>query len=923
MKLPFILLGSLLTTVLAASGQVTAFDDDFTGGSTVNSATPVAPTVTSTSYEIIASKTYAPNPPTIASGLQFGIATTGGGGGEAQALFSATPVTLSTAGDYIRLTITFTNINGLLTQRGQFGIGLFNSSGEFPWAGGLNGTADNKGEHTEAALGAAQLWTGYLALTDWTDDNKHSRIFSRLPQTGPDNWNRNQVTAVTGNLSAIYGYSNPREVGVNSASADPNLGMTVGGVYTDVLTFTLQEDGSIQILNDIYENDPTGTLLSTQTANTGTTPLTNSFDAFSIGFRSAGNTTPTTIDISSINVVKFIQSEATCISAAFKNAALMVQGQTNGSVDINIPLNATSGGPLSVNLISTNPAAAFPAGAPGGTLTVTFPQDSPYNTTNIPITVADTGSTFFYLSNATAPACISELASSSEVDVVCGTVSLTPSTLALQTGQSDQFVTVELTTGMNQSGPVSVTINNSDPSVATLQTYTVTFPQGGQDSTNILVNALSAGNTALTLTDLVSSGCGILSTSLVTVACDPITISPATLISLVGQTSQILTVSIPAYANQSGAVTVDLKSLNPSVVVPQGSVGDTLSLTFPAGGTNKLFVSLNVLTPGMATLVLTNNNSAAGCSSLLDNSTVAITVPATNPTTTKTEGFDSEINATANGWVEYFSRDNGENYGFSLTSFAGGSGGEAGGSFVRYTNRNYYADTNIGGLTLNDHMSASGTLAINPPSENAAFTIGFFNTADPAGNRNIMGFGLADGSFPHQRISATVGLSTATFRETFGPSQLFPPEINTWSFTYDPTAGATGNGRLTLTYTANGSEWTVDIDLTAADRLAGANFNAFGMLVRGVSGLDTVNQMGIFMDDLSYTKGSPIVTAPDSIPLHLTADGTHLTLTWGDPEFSLAFSTNVNGPYIKIPEATSPFETNAIGTTGFFRLVWP
>ena len=923
MKLPFILLGSLLTTTFAASGQITAFEDDFTGGSTVNSATPLAPTVTSTSYEIISSKTYTPNPPTIDSGLQFGIATTGGGGGEAQALFSATPVTFSTAGDYIQLTVTFTNISGLLTQRGQFGIGMFNSSGFLPWSGGLNGTADNKSDHNEAAIGAAQNWVGYLALTDWTDDNKHSRIFTRLPQTGPDNWNRNQVTAVPGNLSSIYGYSNPREAGVNSSSAVPNLGMTEGAVYTDVLTLTLQEDGSIQIINDIYEDNPAGTLLSTQTANTGTTPLTNSFDAFSIGFRSAGNTSPTVIDISSIKVVKFIQSEATCISAAFKNAASMVEGQTNGSVDINIPLNATSGGPLSVSLISTNPAAAYPGGAPGGTLTVTFPQDSPYNTTNIPITVASTGSTFFYLSNATASACISDQAFSSPVDVVCGTVSLTPSILALQTGQADQFVTVELTTGMNQSGPVSVTINNSDPSVATLQTYTVTFPQGGQDSTNIIVNALAAGNTTLTLTDLVSSGCGILSTSLVTVACDPITISPATLISLVGQTSQILTVSIPAYANQSGAVTVDLKSLNPSVVVPQGSVGDTLSLTFPAGGTNKLLVSLNVLTPGMATLVLTNNDSAVGCSSLLNNSTVAITVPVTNPTTTKIEGFDSEVSAAANGWVEYLSRDNGENYGFSLTGFAGGSEGEAGGNFIRYTDRSYYADTNIGGLTLNDHISASGTLAINPPSQNAAFTIGFFNTADPAGNRNILGIGLADGSFPHQRISATVGLSTTTFRETFGPSQLFPPEINTWSFIYDPTAGATGSGRLTLTYTANGSEWTAEIDLTAADRMAGANFNAFGMLVRATSGLDTENQMGIYMDDLTYTKGSPIVTIPTSIPLQLTADGTHLTLTWGNPEFSLGFATNVAGPYIKIPEAVSPFETNATGATGFFRLVWP
>lgn len=411
------------SSMVRTSGQVTVFRDDFTHGSTVNATSPVAPTPTSTSYEIIASKNYSPNPPAIQSGLKFGIIPTSGGGGEAQALFAASPVTLITAGDYIQLTVTFANGSGLLTQSGELGVGMFNSTGSLPWGGGLNNAADNKAGHSDAAIGGAQNWNGYLAVTDWTDDSKHSRIATRPAQTGADNWNRNQVTAVPGTFSSIYGYRNPSSTDVNTPSSGPNVALLEGGVYADVLTFTLQPDGSIQILNNIYQGDATGTLLSTQTATSDTTPLTTSFDAFSIGFRSAGNVSATTINVSSIEVVKLIQSESLCISAAFQNAFAMVEGQTNGLVKITIPLNSTSGGPLSVNLVSTNPGVAFPGNVSGGSLTVTFPQNSPYSFSNVPITVVEAGSTFLYLTNASAGACISEEAFSSPITVSSSTYS--------------------------------------------------------------------------------------------------------------------------------------------------------------------------------------------------------------------------------------------------------------------------------------------------------------------------------------------------------------------------------------------------------------------------------------------------------------------------------------------------------------------
>jgi Bacterial Ig domain len=59
------------------------------------------------------------------------------------------------------------------------------------------------------------------------------------------------------------------------------------------------------------------------------------------------------------------------------------------------------------------------------------------------------------------------------------------------------------------------------------------------------------------------------------------------------------------------------------------------------------------------------------------------------------------------------------------------------------------------------------------------------------------------------------------------------------------------------------------------------------------------------------------------IPLNEQISGGNVILTWTNSVFGLQFSTNVAGPYVTIPGATSPY-TNFISTnspTGFFRLV--
>jgi hypothetical protein len=823
MKFRTLAFGFLLTVPLAALSQTTVFDDTLSSGSTINSTNPTPPTATATSYEEIASKSWSPNPPTLASGdLKFGIGSTSGGGDEIQALFTTSPVALQTAGQYIQVTATFTATEGILTTDTQLGMGLYNANQVLPWAGGLNSAANST--TTTAVTGGAQNWVGTFAQIAWqgTGQSMNSDFDNRPAQTNPDN--RNQVTAVSG--SSLYGFSNGSTFSSLSAS---NVNLTAGSQYAEVVTYTLLASGGLQINAAIYAGSPSGTFL-TSIAGTNATPLTTTFDGFSMGFRSKNSGSPTIIDLNSLQIVTTAPYSGgsggpTCIGQSVSSSSIVV-GQTNDSVTVTLPSGSTTAGPLSVDLVSSDPAVAYVNGAPGGTLTLTFPANS-YLSTNVAIVAPESGSSLFYITNATDGACINPGATS----------------------------------------------------------------------------------------------------NLVTVACDPITISPnGSLISLVGQTDQLVTVSISPYANLTGPVTVNLISSDPSVVTPAGAVNGTLQLTFPANGPASQSVNLNALALGTATLTL-NDASGPYCTSIATNEILTVTVPQPQGTNMTTESFSSAEEAAADGWMGYSNTINGEDYGWSDTANStGGANGEAGGSFVRDTNLSYYADITVGPLTLNDYIYASGNLFIGPPSANAAFDICYFNTNNPGGSSaNILGMGLADdggaANEPLSRLSAAFGNASAgsgLTHEVFGPTTVTAGVIVQWSINYDPTAGA-GYGQLMLSYNYEGTEYVTNVNLSASDRSAGANFNAFGMMVRGVPSLDITDVMGIYMSDLSYTKGYSLT--PLSIPLQINATGSSATVTWANPAFSLEFSTNVAGPYQVIQGATSPYQASPSNAAGFYRLV--
>lgn len=289
----------VLSTALAimpfAGRSTVFFQDTFSNGSTLTNGT-AAPTPTSTAYQLSSSKNWVPNPPILApNDLKFGIGSTTSGGNELQALFTSTPVSLTAVGDYIRLTVTFTN-GGHLTASELLGFGLYNGNQVQPVAGGLFGTAVNT--FTDHTTGGVQNWQGYWGQRAFSGN---SRMVLRLPQTAPDNRNQNLTSTGSGSLS--YGSPAGATIGANNATASGPL--DTNGVYTVVLAITLTDVNTLTMTNYYYNGPNTN---GTEVCEFGATASGSSytgatFDALAVGWRATGtNATGTAMDISSIMV---------------------------------------------------------------------------------------------------------------------------------------------------------------------------------------------------------------------------------------------------------------------------------------------------------------------------------------------------------------------------------------------------------------------------------------------------------------------------------------------------------------------------------------------------------------------------------------------------------------------------------------------
>jgi hypothetical protein len=267
----------------------TVFSDNFSS-STLNSATPAPPAAGSTAYHLFSSKAWNPAPSIAANDLQFGIGPTTSGHIEAQALFATAPVALTNAGDWLELAFTFVNTAGLFTQSGHLGLGLYNSGGVPPLAGGMQGTATT----STTATGGAQGWQGYVARLAY-EGGTH-RLATRPVQTITTANNQDLVTEGSSSMSYVGG--------VSLAGAASTLSLAAGTQLTAVLRLTLSGPGALQLESRLHLGaDTNGVLLVSQS---GRPARQLSDEQFSTRCAWGGgpwpNTSATLIDIQSIRV---------------------------------------------------------------------------------------------------------------------------------------------------------------------------------------------------------------------------------------------------------------------------------------------------------------------------------------------------------------------------------------------------------------------------------------------------------------------------------------------------------------------------------------------------------------------------------------------------------------------------------------------
>jgi hypothetical protein len=285
------------------SAQTTVFSDQFTAGSTVNTA-PAAPTATSTSYETAMGNITGGSASVNPNDLNITSANTSSGFNELQAQFTASPLTLVNPGDYVDLTITFVATSNILSSavgvNSSLDIGLYNSGGVAPLQGNtlLNGSA--------TPTGGAQNWVGYNGRML---QNGTAQLYSRTAQTST--FSRNQ-DLLFNNASTSLTYNTPQSLAIYGTKSSVGAVLVNGSTYTMDYRLTLTASGTIVGTNALYAGTGTGGTQLFGLGGTTNGTLSTTFDGLAFGFRvSAGSATQAALDVNSIIVTTDVPEPST------------------------------------------------------------------------------------------------------------------------------------------------------------------------------------------------------------------------------------------------------------------------------------------------------------------------------------------------------------------------------------------------------------------------------------------------------------------------------------------------------------------------------------------------------------------------------------------------------------------------------------
>ena len=196
----------------------------------------------------------------------------------------------------------------------------------------------------------------------------------------------------------------------------------------------------------------------------------------------------------------------------------------------------------------------------------------------------------------------------------------------------------------------------------------------------------------------------------------------------------------------------------------------------------------------------------------------------------------------------------------AATANAGGSAGEVGGTFTRLNHEDYYADFGLGGLSggyfaLGHTLEGSGkfdlTIASVATMNNV---VGIGHRTDALSDRSFVGMAVMEpnilGNF--FRVGASVIRTDGT--QYYSSLVNLPINGDYWfGYTYNPAGGVNGQGQLSLSVTNASVSHSFSIDLTAADRAAGAKFDSWGIGGLPAPSSDTTRVGEVWIDDVIYT----------------------------------------------------------------------
>ena len=201
-------------------------------------------------------------------------------------------------------------------------------------------------------------------------------------------------------------------------------------------------------------------------------------------------------------------------------------------------------------------------------------------------------------------------------------------------------------------------------------------------------------------------------------------------------------------------------------------------------------------------------------------------------------------------------------YGFSPTSFAGGKPGEIGELVFRDEKPSYYA-ADVGKLSLEEPLRASGRVVLRAAAADSAVCLGWFDGKSKreketselqAPQPNWLGVIVEGpsrvGHYFRAAYSTARGSAQSPCEDprTGAERPVIRPDgqVHRWSIEYAPDA-AGGGGRITVKF----DESTHTLDVKPEHRAEGAGFDRFGLFNLQAGG----HHVDFYIDDLAYTSG--------------------------------------------------------------------